>query len=223
MQTIRPISPGREPAPEMIVPLAAIPGAASVAGSGVVGRDGVTPSLPPIIENGFRMLRVPRIEDLPYATSPPVQWVYESTANLAAGQYVWADVPAAMVYNRPVLTNVVYYIRNISLTADITEADFTSNLAVSPTFQLYFSLDPFNVLLREPFLMNKFYDQFDFRYMLLTQKDGNTLFGAFLTGTIRQGANLIGKQNITLKMVLSAQEIADQYFVEAFLKGYPPD
>lgn len=215
MQTIQPISPQREPAPEIYSPVRAVPPGTSA------GHDGAE-NASQEIKSGFRAMRVPRIEDLPYATSPPVQWVYERSHGVAAGAYTWADAPGAMVFSRPVLPNVVYYIRNFSLSADISENDFLNNVSVSPLFQIYFSLDPNNVLLREPLIMNKYYDQFDFRYMLMTQKDGDTLLGAFLSGTINQGPSLIGKATIRLKVAISAQEIADQYFVDAFLKGYPP-
>jgi hypothetical protein len=169
---------------------------------------------------GIKTLAIPRIEDLPYATSPPLQFIYESTADLLLGNYVWADPPSPLASLRPIRTNVIYYFRNITLAADIEEFDFTSNLVTSPSFYSFLNSDSRAVMFREPVTMNKFYQQFDFRYTWRTQQEEDQLLGGF-TGQLVQGAGLVGKASITLKAIISAQEIVDDAFNKAFFQKYP--
>ena len=163
---------------------------------------------------GVRTLAIPRAEDLPYWTSPPIQFVYESTIALVAGAYVWNDAPSVLTPTRPILQNALYFFRSVSLVADTTEFDFSTNVTVSPSFYMFRISDQNTMLFREPVLMNKFYDQFDFRLFWLTTRVGEQLRAVFV-GTLVQGAGLIGKANITLKAIISAQEINDRGFVEA--------
>lgn len=189
---------------------------------------------PNTIENILRALRVPRIEDLPYWTSPPLQFVYESTATVSAGAFLWNDPASTLKPPRPILQNAVYYFRSISLSADIAELDFEVNLVRVPTFYMYRNSDANAVLFREPVMMNKYYDQFDFRLLWASAKMDDSLNGAFagpppgpsvidgvttptgpyLPASILQGPNLAGKTTITLKAVVSAQEIIDDQFIE---------
>jgi hypothetical protein len=69
--------------------------------------------------------------------------------------------------------------------------------------------------------MNKYYQQFDYRLVWSRAKGANQLLGAF-TGSILQGPALIGKTSITLKAIISAQEIVNEQF-NALLrdKSYP--
>lgn len=166
-------------------------------------------------------LIVPRLEDLPYWSSPPIQFVYESTAALAAGSYYWNDAPSALTPARPLIDNAVYYFRSISLAADITELDFEANMTTTPNFYTFLTADAMAVLFREPILMNMYYQQFDYRLVWARARGANTLLAAF-TGTLLQGVNLIGKNSITLKAVISAQEIVDDDFNEMFRQhSYP--
>lgn len=169
---------------------------------------------------GIKTLNIPRLEDLPYATSPPVQYVYESTASLNLGVYVWNDDPSVLSPNRPVLSKAVYFFRNISLTADIEELDFSAALVTTPGFFIFKKADAKAVLFREPVQMNKFYDQFDYRLTWWSEQDNDQLFGAF-RGTLTQTPALIGKTSVTLKAVITAQEIADDNYVQLFKTAYP--
>jgi hypothetical protein len=165
-------------------------------------------------------LTIPRIEDLPYWTSPPVQFVYESTALLAGGAYTWADAPANLTPVRPILTNVIYYFRSITLAADISSLDFTAAILTVPQFFMFKLSDSNNVLFREPILMNLFFDQLDFRFAWTTQQENDVLLAAF-RGVLLQTPALVGKLSITLKAVVTAQEIVDESFVNAFKTKYP--
>jgi hypothetical protein len=166
-------------------------------------------------------LVIPRIEDLPYWDSPPIQFVYESTAPLIAGSYYWNDPAMPLNPIRPLVDNAVYYFRNITLAADISELDFEANISTAPNFYTFLSADARTVLFREPINMNMFYQQFDYRLVWSRAKGANQLLAAF-TGALLQGPSLIGKTSITLKAVISAQEIVNESFNMLLRdKGYP--
>jgi len=163
---------------------------------------------------------IPRLEDLPYSSSPPIQFVYTSTINLALGIYVWNDAPSSLTPNRPVLVNTVYYFRNVTLAADISPLDFSAAIVTTPAYYMFRQSDAQAVMFREPLLMPCFIDQFDYRLCWTTQQKNDQLFAAF-RGTLTQTAALIGKVSITLKAIITAQEISDKNFVAAFKKHYP--
>jgi hypothetical protein len=166
-------------------------------------------------------LVVPRIEDLPYWDSPPIQFVYESTANLLGGSYYWNDLPTLFTPDRPLVDNAVYFFRSVSLIAEIDEIDFESNITAAPQFYTFLTADAKSVLFREPIVMNKYYTQFDYRLVWSRARGANQLMGAF-TGALLQGPALIGKTSITLKGIISAQEIVNEQFNELLRqKSYP--
>lgn len=171
--------------------------------------------------NGVKTLNVPRLEDLPYWTSPPVQFVYESTAPLALGAYTWNDAPSALTPNRPIVDNALYFFRSISLAADTSELDFTANIVTTPQFFTFLRGDAEAPLFREPILMCKFFDQFNYRFVWARGKGSDTLLAAF-RGIVVQGPAFVGKLSITLKAIISAQEIVDEHFVKLFTtQPYP--
>ena len=163
---------------------------------------------------------IPRIEDLPYISSPPIEFTYQRTANLAAGQYIWTAAPAALTPVRPLMVSGVYYFRSVTLAADIEELDFTSNISVIPQFQMYLKSRAKAILFREPVYMTKFFQNFDYRFAWITRQNNDQLYASF-SGTLIQGAGLMGKASITLNAVISAQEIVDEGFVKLFEKRYP--
>lgn len=165
-------------------------------------------------------LNIPRAEDLPYWSSPPIQFVYESTAALALGAYTWNDAPTAFTPQRPILINALYYFRNITLVADIAEFDFSSNIVTTPEFYTFLESYSDAVLFREPLQMNKFYDQFIYRFWWQTYRSDDIIKGAF-RGSIIQGPGLVGKSSITLKAIIAAQEIVDEHYINLFKANYP--
>lgn len=176
---------------------------------------------------GVRALNVPRIEDLPYWTSPPVQFVYQSTADLHLGSYTWANAPSALLTNRPVLQNAVYFFRHLTFTADISELDYTANLVTIPAFQTYLKSTANTMLFREPVLMTSFLRSWDFRFLWDSRQartadnaTADQLLASF-NGSIVQGPNLVGKNSITLTAVVSAQEIVDEEYLDLLKKKYP--
>jgi len=164
--------------------------------------------------------KVPRIEDLPYFSSPPIQFVYQSQAVFSMGRYEWSDQPTALVPNRPIMINSLYYFRNITLSADIEEVDFTSTINVIPKFQTYLKSRATAILFREPVYMVKFFQNFDYRFAWVTQQNNDQLFASF-NGILNQNSNLVGKSPITLTAIISAQEIVDEGFIKSFKDMYP--
>lgn len=182
---------------------------------------------------GIRALSIPRIEDLPYVSSPPVQFVYESTAVLAAGVYAWADNPSPLTPTRPLQKNAIYFIRKVTLAADVSELDFESAIVTTPQFFTFLKSDAESLLFREPIQMVKFFDGFEFRQAFFVKQavvdplsgfaagtSGDRILAAF-RGVLLQTAALLGKADITLKAIMSAQEIVDQNFVNLFRAAYP--
>lgn len=167
------------------------------------------------------LLRTPRIEDMPYYDSPPVLFIYQSTMNLVAGSYVWADQPSPLTPLRPLLDNATYYFRSITLSADTSELDFTGAIVDTPKFYTFLTGDAKAVLFREPISMVKFFQNFDYRYLWSRQKGQNELLAAF-RGTLFQTPALSGKSSIELTAIISAQEITDVEFSNAVKKPWTP-
>jgi hypothetical protein len=163
---------------------------------------------------------VPRIEDLPYVSSPPIEFTYRSHVHVSAGTYTWSDRPSVLTPNRPIIVNSLYYFRSVTLTADVEEMDFTSNIVTIPAFQMYLKSRAKNILFREPVYMVKFLQGLDYRFAWFTQQENDQLFAGF-SGVLSQGAGLIGKNTIYLTAVVSAQEIVDERFVKLFRKSFP--
>jgi hypothetical protein len=164
--------------------------------------------------------RIPRIEDLPYNSSKPIEFIYQSQVSLYGGQYKWADQPSPLAALRPLQVNTLYYFRTLTLSADIGEEDFTSCTTVMPNFQMFLTSQANSILFREPIYMGNFLQNFDYRFTFLTPQENDQLTGAF-NGTLTQNANLIGVLYITLTAVISAQEITDDSFISLFTSKYP--
>jgi hypothetical protein len=165
---------------------------------------------------------VPRLEDLPYATSPAVEFVYKQTAALAAGSYIFSgSVPSPLSVLRPLMQNCVYYFRSLTISADIEENDYLPSITVTPTFQMFLKGTGKQILFREPVSIAKYFQNFDYRLCWITQREDDELFGV-ISGTLTQTASLIGKASITVSVVISAQEIVDQAFVKRFFNSSYP-
>jgi len=162
---------------------------------------------------------IPRIEDLPYISSPPIEFVYRSAEDFVAGFYTWADNPVALTPDRPLMENVLYYFRSITFSADIEELDFTACIGTIPEFQMYLKSNANAILFREPVRMVRYLQNFDFRFSWFTARKDDQLLASF-RGVLNQNANLIGKSPITLTAVISAQEIVDDEFTKRFKKAY---
>lgn len=162
---------------------------------------------------------VPRIEDLPYHNSPPIEFVYKSSAAFIAGIYTWSDGPSILTPTRPLMENTLYYFRSITFSADIEELDFTSCIVTIPQFQMYLKGTQKAILFREPVYMVKYFQNFDYRFAWFTQRKEEQLYASW-NGVLNQNANTVGKNPITLTAVISAQEVVDEAFIAKFKKAY---
>jgi hypothetical protein len=170
--------------------------------------------------NGYH--QIARIEDLPYGTSKPIEFIYQSTVAYGSspGYYQWADKPTALTPPRPIQENVLYYFRTLTLTANVSEEDFTAAITTIPQFQMYTSGTQGAPLFREPIYMGCFLQNFVYRLAWMTTRNNESLLAGF-QGALQQTVNLIGVNSITLTAIVSAQEITDQNFVLDFRKQYP--
>lgn len=162
----------------------------------------------------------PSLNDIPYWTSRPIQFVYQSTAALAAGQYTWDDSPSPLAVTRPIRQNYLYVFRAITLSADISEQDFTENVLEAPQFMTYLQQSANAALFREPVRMVKFFEDFPFPLAWTSQADPDSIRASF-NGQLDQGDGLIGKSEITLTAIISATEVVDKQFIDEFKKHYP--
>lgn len=162
---------------------------------------------------------IPRIEDLPYYSAKPIEFVYSSTTTLAAGFYTWADGPTALTPDRSIMENVLYYFRSVTFSANIEELDYTSCIVTMPAFQMYLKSNAKAIFFREPVYMAKYLQNFDYRLAWLTQRAGDQLLASF-NGLLLQNANLVGTTSITLTAVISAQEVTDEKFIKLFKQAY---
>lgn len=167
-------------------------------------------------------IQIPREGDIPYWLSPPIQYVYTSQASLVAGQYIWADPPSSLTPIRPVINTSLYYFRDITLSADIEEDDFSAALKYGsmPYLGMYLRSNANANLFREPFYMPRYVQNFGYRLFWETHQTPDELLAAF-TGTLTQTPALIGKTTISLTAIISAQEISDPNYRKAFHQMYP--
>lgn len=166
--------------------------------------------------------------DIPYKESPPIQFTYESTGSLTLGEYRWQDSPTLMIPNRALTDNSLIFIRSVTLSADITESDYVQNVPTlldMPALFLYLQSEAGAVKWREPVIMSKFFNEFTHKFWFRPKQNRDRLQAAFRSingrATLAQGSSLVGKASVTLKAVISAQEITDNNYIRAFENAYP--
>lgn len=152
-------------------------------------------------------------DSVPYWSSPPVQFVYESTASLSLGKYTWSDTPSALSPDRPIQDNDLYVLNTMTLSADLAVTDFTSAISSTPLFNFHLVGDSKAPFFREPVQMVTFIENFPFRLVWGPSRGSDKLLASF-RGVLLQTPALIGKTSITLKAIMSAQEIQDDTIVE---------
>lgn len=152
-------------------------------------------------------------DSVPYWSAPPVQFVYESTASLSLGQYTWTDTPTELSPVRPIQDNDLYVLSSLTLTADISNDDFTAAINETPLFNFHLLGDSKAPFFREPIQMVTFLENFPFRLVWGPSRGSDQLLGSF-RGVLDQTPALIGKTSITLKVIMAAQEIQDDAIVE---------
>lgn len=175
-----------------------------------------------------------RLGDIPYRTSPPLLFVYQETASLAAGAYNWpVGVKAAFTPSRPINANSLYLFHTMDFACDVDQADYQSAISSAMNFSMYLQSDAGAPSLREPIPLVKYFNVLPYALNILgTELLGeayqnssgvspaqgftfNRLLGD-ISGTLTQTPTLLGKTSITATVVFSVQEITDRNFIKDF-------
>jgi hypothetical protein len=171
--------------------------------------------------------RVGRIEDLPYYTSPPIQFTYEQKADLTLGTYPFLlDSKSVMNNNTQLTDNSLIYIRNVSFYADIPQIDYQQALQLAagttnvPQFSMYMEGNAGSPILRNPIQLGNYFREQDYKLLIMPKYNPNNLLGA-VSGTLQQTAALAGYSEINITIEFFCQEIVDDAFIEAITRKYP--
>jgi hypothetical protein len=176
---------------------------------------------------GVTVPRVARLEDLPYFSSPPIQFTFTQQAVLTLGQYPLSLASKAVMRNNAQLSdNSLIFIRDISFYADIPVLDYQQALQLStgdtdvPRFSLYMGGNSAVPLLRNPIELGDYFREQNYIKLMLPRFTPNSLLGA-IEGTIQQTAALAGISKINLTVEIYCQEIVDDGFIAAIQRKYP--
>ena len=170
--------------------------------------------------------RVARIEDLPYYTSPPIQFTFVQQATLTLGQYPFVLTKAVMGNTVQITDNSLIYIRDMSFSADISLLDYQTSLKLAtgltdiPRFSLYMGGDGGVPIFRNPIELANYFREQSYRKVIMPKYTPNQLLGS-VQGTLQQHAGLAGVNEINITMELYCQEIVDDNFIKEFTQRYP--
>jgi len=171
---------------------------------------------------------VPRIPDIPYHTSYPHQFVFQQTAPLALGEYVFDGTKALLTQQPQLIKDALYIFRHITLTADTSVGVYEEAIGSSPGFtpdvprvQFFFAQGTGAPVFKTPIFMNTFIEGWEYTRAWQNQQSPQQL-SANWQGKIRQTGALIGKPEITLKIIVAATEVTDEAYVNDFVhRSYP--
>jgi hypothetical protein len=166
------------------------------------------------------------IYNIPYKNADPFELIFKQNVVIDyAGNFVFPLNKTPPIPDINLLLNALYFIHEITFAADIAEGDYQGSILVAPVFSLYISSDAYPVL-KNPIDLPKYFNGILFRKGVLnTQSTGDGLmqdeshFQGSFQGTLMQTPPLIGKQDITLTMIFSIEEINDRDFILAYNRG----
>lgn len=170
--------------------------------------------------------RIPRIEDLPYWMSPPIQFTFTQSADLTGGTYPFTAARAEVANNKNLNDNTLLFVRDITFQADIPVLDYQEAIKLAagttdiPTFQMFFQSDAQSPVLADAIQLGSYFENQVYKLLLAPKQEPNTL-SAFFRGTLQQTAALAGIGEINLTMNVFVQYIQQDVFVELIKKGYP--
>ncbi len=172
-----------------------------------------------------------RLIDIPYGKSPPVIFTYRQTATLAVGQYNFSGsgtTVAKQVFDpsRPLMPNALYLFETISFSMDVEPNDYQAAIATLPSFSAYLQSGSLGPALREPIVLDKYFENYPYRLHIMgalsmdkisgaAGDTFNKLFGS-IGGVLNQTASLVGKGSITAVIKMTAQEVTDGEFISAY-------
>ena len=151
--------------------------------------------------------------------SPPILFQYRQTAELLAGEYEFTVQRLPLTPDKNVNPSATYYFRTITSFADITEEDYSSAIVEVPEFQLYLQSGAGGPFMRDSVQMGKFLDNLPYEFAIDPERDPNKFLGS-VKGVLRQTPSLLGKNDITITIIVAAQELNDKAFTDSLKKGY---
>ena len=169
---------------------------------------------------------VARIEDLPYLSSPPMQFTFTQSASLTVGQYIFEDDAQVVGNNKNITDNTLLYIKAISFSADVDLLNYqiAKKLVTGetdiPTFSLFLQSEARGAVFVDPIQLGDYFNDQEYRKVILAKQEPNEMTG-FFRGTLQQHAGLAGIAEINLTMNIWVQQITNDNFIEALKKNYP--
>lgn len=177
-------------------------------------------------KNGDLSPMITRIEDLPYKTSPPAQFVFTQAATLTAGTYPWTGGRAAITNEKDITDNTLIYIKALSFSADIPLVDYQQALKLAagtvdiPRFSAFLQADSNAPIFVDPIVLHDYFNDQEYR-LLIEPKQLPNAFTGFFRGTLQQTAALAGVGEINLTVQMWVQLISDDNFIAGIRKEYP--
>lgn len=152
------------------------------------------------------MMEILSQEAMKYSSSPPVLFQFRQTAPLMGGAYEFRIERQVMTPDRPLNAGALYYFHTITASADVHEEDYAGAIAEIPKFSLYTKQNSSGPFLRDAVQLGKYLDNLPYKYAQTSVGDPNSFTGA-IGGRLLQTASLIGKQSITITIILAANEV----------------
>lgn len=178
-------------------------------------------------QNGQLFTHIPRIEDLPYYYSPPMQFTFTQSADLTLGQYPFLPVKATLGNNKNITDNTLLYIKAITFSADIPLLDYqqatklSTGLTDIPRFSMFLQSEASGApVFIDPIQLGDYFNDQEYKKLILAKQLPNRVSG-FFEGTLQQTANLAGILEINLTMNIWVQSITDDDFINALRTRYP--
>ena len=168
------------------------------------------------------------IYDLPYWTAPPLQFVFKQSAILTPGaDYIWPLHKEFFTPDIHLVEGALYYFRTVTFDADIAEDDYQAATVIEPVFHLYLQSESLTPQLKNPIALPGYFHNLTYESFYqpsITFGDDfmapTNHFLATFEGTLQQTANLIGKDAVTLTLIITAQEITDEGYIDSFVKKW---
>ncbi len=169
---------------------------------------------------------IPRIGDLPYWSSPPMQFTFTESAALSLGTYPFTAARTIMTNQKNLNNSTLIYFYDMTFSADIPLLDYQHALQLAagttdiPQFSMFFANNRNAPALQDPIVCQDYFNGQDYQLLVEPKQTPNTLT-AFFRGTLLQTAALATVGNINLTFTFYAQQITDDNFIQEFKKGYP--
>lgn len=167
-----------------------------------------------------------RIEDLPYYTSPPMQFTFVQKADLTLGEYPFTAGRATIGNNKNITDNTLLYIKAMTFSADIPILHYQEALQLAtgdtdiPRFSVFLQSDSNAPIFIDPIQLSDYFDDQEYKKLVLPKQFPNRM-SAFFRGTLQQTGNLAGVTEINLTINLWVQQISDDTFINGLKKKYP--